>query len=207
MALIKNRPLGVLDRLYNLVGKQTPTQVEVDTPVQLVHDLSREAELSGLGRQLGYASQVMIANTHGAANTQYGVIDVYDQVLSGFDPNIGADHASLISVWLIWWSVYYTANFTRAAVALSIPANSLPPATAETIYPLGYGSTGATYGTAASGNDNIMLGDNRLWCRYPFFIPQGADMTLRSESSGAATIGLRGLFWIGVRGATCPGCR
>jgi len=55
MGRFLRKPLGALDRIYNLVGKQAPGQLEVDSPITVVHDVSRSAGLSsGLGMKDGY---------------------------------------------------------------------------------------------------------------------------------------------------------
>jgi len=76
MTRYRNKPLAVLDRIYNFIGGLRATSdMDLVSPIVRVHDLSREAELGTLeiirrltsGRSPYFA--INISNTHGAGTT------------------------------------------------------------------------------------------------------------------------------------------
>lgn len=213
MALIKNRPLGVLDRIYNFVGAQTPTEADVDVPVQFVHDLSREAEIgSAFGRFRGYA--VFIAtNTHAGAGVIRSAWDPYARIVAGsIDPNYSPTELDM-DVWLLGFqtTVQTPANLTTLSIGWS-PLGAIPPSTTDAVFPLLYSTEfnrpfsqgnalGDLYLAAQEGTDPSANVPGFL--PRPLYMPHGSTFTLRSNAGGATNVQASFLVWVG-RVGTAP---
>lgn len=214
MGEFRNKPLGVLDRIYGfLSGKTQSSQVTLETPVTVVHDVSREAELGSAFGFFNGLQGVNAVNTHVGAGTIRSAWDPYYYCLLGLDPTIQPTRDQ-VDIWLLDVSLLVDtpANLTRASVGYGYPANTFPPATGETLWPL---LTGAGAGAidfsnvAASGTSYLLSQQSHYFFEQhrPLFIAPGGVVTLYSLSTGALNVLGSLLFWVGRKGTTPPGAR
>jgi len=216
MSGFRNRCLGVLDNVYGfLSARKSADSVQLQQPIQLVHDVSREAEVgSAFGLHRGLAI-VELTVTHGGATTELARLDIHNEILnssSGPDPiDLQIQAFRDFDVWLIDYTAANSAAVvTTAYVALNYPAINPEAAVTYTVYPLALLDSDA-HGWSnytATGLQRVLVMANQLvYPRIPrpIYIPPGTYFTSRSTTTGAASIEYRLLVWVGRQGTMPPG--
>jgi hypothetical protein len=216
MADFRGRVLEILDRIYHFTGTVASTsRLDLNAPIQLVHDVSREAELgSAYGRHEGFAI-VGAQVTHVGASTAYTAVDPYATVIAwgGFDPGAQPTRED-IGLWLMDVSVaVLNGALTSLATSLDYP-EMLPQTGTDNVFPLNY----ETFDTipfcnyAGVGDRIVMLpslagtvGTN--YPNFPRYLPYGTRIAFRTVTSGAEVIETRSLVWMGQKGTSPPGAR
>lgn len=197
MARFLSQPLKVLDRIYNFVGGETQRSAfDIGAQVQPVHDVSREAE-----RGAGTFFQISQTQTHVGADTQQNQTGLADNLPSGFD--LDEDEAWLIDA----FATSDTANiancvlgFTRGTVVdLALAGRYFQTHKWDTApYTLSAGYVPLVYSVGVA-----------QMVRLPMWLgPQGTGgvlMNVRSTSTGALSVDVTAVMWIGPRGSTPPG--
>lgn len=218
MGQFRNKPLAVLDYIYGfLSGKTQVSSAQLETPLTLVHDVSREAELGGgIGQFGGYLLYQYYQSIGGANVYQYTSSDVYDSLSNA--TFLGPHNPQNYSVWYagysgVWVPAAGTGDVTATSINFCVPVASRMPFTeTNPIYiPIfGTGSsqlpltdqagTGFVYSSVRSTDYGLQ--------GKPLFLPRG---TLASYYVGTgAAIASPGaviwwLAWAGKKGTTPPG--
>lgn len=219
MTTFRRKGLGILERLYRFTSAvKAPSTVELESGIQLVHDVSREVELASYTRNEGYFvySQTV---THAGGGALYQSRDMYFQATSRSDYGVGEDtEKDDISLWLIDYSAWSddASDNTNYAVSLNYDANSggIPLHVAEIIVPIFAwdAATGATRdfpNFAFNDTEQQLL--NELSASqlpslpYPVF--NGVRLNTYSFAGAAVEVRIHTLWWVGRRGTTPPGMR
>jgi len=215
MAEFRNRVLSILDRIYSFTAAKTYTdKLDLNSPMQLVHDVSREAELgSSWGRFGGYA----IANgatTHAGAGTEYWVLDAYYPFWNGgvLDPIVNPGENEM-DVWVLGIQLQTTAAPNEVTVGWM--TQSIPPAAAGGLNTFVWfrATSTTTYATNWGGTGNVLILCNEGTDQepahnpFPFRMPHGSRFWMRTNTGAAATITLSILAWVGRPGTAPPGMR
>jgi len=194
------KPLSVLDRLYRFVEGQSPTQVELSLPVQMVHDVSRQAELGAAAMGFFISGQ---DNVHAGVGTIEASWDPYQEVAYLF-PNvtdlwvwliapwatIGANPSRLTSAVLSVGYVPYGEMIVRRDRLLWVVTGSGSwPIYDQNVSP-------ATLPNGCLGGSVPMF--------FPVVITPGSTMRLVSVATDAVTVRMEGLFWAGPVGVMPP---
>ncbi len=206
MGIIRRGVLQVVDRLYDLAGGPVPTIVDVDSPVVMVHDVSREAELNvypGSPETGGGYMQdsSLFSNVSGGASTIFVQVDIYDSfdasLTNGFRTR---DHR----LWLVFASgavnTTNAANWSNATSSLVMDGGRHIP----------IGHWIADFPSTISGAERPMGWDTRTSVRpaygvAPIFIPLGTIWAGQSTSTNDSISTLRMRYWAGPIGTTPPG--
>jgi len=213
MADFRARVLGVLDRIYKFTSSKTYTsKLDLNSPIQLVHDVSREAELGGdLGRFGGW---VLMGSTyaHVGASTENAVFEPYANMVIAGNLTPYPITEDEIDIWLFDLAVRFDAeNLTQCTAAIAYPAMEPRAVTAE--FPLFYTTQDNFFFTDYAGSADVRLGvdsnTQRVYAQtnYPRYIPHGARISLRSISTGAMGIDWFFFGWVGKAGTQPPGRR
>jgi len=203
-----NKPLRALDWIYRFVGGMTgPKTVELSTSLQLVHDVSRLAQIgSGVGSFNGYFMRGG-TDAHVAAGA----------ILTSFDPYGLADTLGLersgVGVWLCDVSAQMNDNvarFNNAAVSFAYPGvNDFFSSTVPRQVLLANFEDAALEvqvnvplaGPIAAGNQAPLI-----LARLPMFLPDGGTIHQTTAQTGAGDIDIivNCLLWMGAKGALPP---
>jgi hypothetical protein len=211
----RNKCLEVLDRVYDFVGGlRTVSQADLNLPIQLVHDVSREAELgSPYGRNQGYGSYNW-GNNHAGAGTLNSVYEPYVSILNSLalDP-VYVPPAGDVDLWLIGYGAYITAN-TLGSLVCNLMFSAFPPETGfvnipflwaqDVVTTTDWPGTGTSLGIAELNDGSKNMVRN---LRLPMLLPYGCRLGIRSNTTGAANVFLSTVIWIGRKGTTPPGAR
>ena len=191
MSLFTKRPLQFLDRVYKFVGGLgTTLQVDLDSPIVLVHDVGISAEKRGPGVALGWW-QRSITLVHPAADTQTGSFDPYALLASDF----GVDPEELW-VWVYDWAGFRTAGggaMTFGTVFVTYPTIvvAFPDPTAMPL---------VLWNGIDSGSAQAVQVRDTQRTTVPSFIPPGSTLNFTALSAAAATYKAQFLMWAGPRG-------
>jgi hypothetical protein len=205
--------LAALRRILNPVGGVVRLdRFDFRSPVSFVYDLRRMQDTgafrSGPTALVGGYWELIITNTHAAADTQDGTAAV-DTELAAID----ADPA--LWSWLMEVnSQAADADITSARVSVSrprFPGNTL--ATASEWFVAFFNSTNQVAATVASldflmANSNAATGLQGMgpyFQRMPFPLFRGSSIRMRSISSAASSIRMSALIWTGPIGVFPPG--
>lgn len=195
--------LQSLDRTYRFEGAdKAPSQLEIGLPIQLVHDVSREAALgeAGMGFTISGNDDV-----HVGAGTVESLSDPYQNLMFYYGGTTNQD----ILVWLIdCWCTTSASILSSARLSVGyVPWGSLIVrrdrlirrwAGAEGIYDQNVAP--ATFPYAGLINNNGVP-DTTM----PMPIFPGSTMRQQTTVTGAGTVRVEGLFWFGPIGTTPPG--
>lgn len=208
MGKFNSRALTVLDRVYNFVGGKTlGRDFDTETPIQPVHDVSREAEI-GAGLYWNWSWLIAVAGTTRFASTIYDQFTWYSNLSD-----------AEVETWIVDVIVNINqnpANFTSGVLALYYPPFGEFP-----------GSQGSNLEPAKmvyrNGTPTVHTITNRAATGVNYFIPNELDVTERLElpylihrgSGLAGTFILGGaggdsctvnvVMWTGPRGSRPPG--
>ena len=216
MGEIKNQALGLLGKLYGFPGGQSaPNSVDLTTDVQVVHDVSREAELQALTGADGFGYW-QFSNSHAVAGNLNTYMNPYQVAVNANLATNPTLRAGDISIWLMGAHVEVDPALvdSRVGLALTYEANSggiYYHANLMTI-PLWYtDSVAVTSITVRDWNSSayVDLATNSIVpaIEYPYPIFDGARITLTSDLTGAGEVAAFPFFWIGRKGTTPPGMR
>jgi len=218
MGQFRNKPLGVLDRIYGfLSGKTQVSNAQLETPLTLVHDVSREAELGGgIGQNGGFLmGQVYVAVP--GLNVYRGTADPYGGLSNPtfLGPHNSADYD-------IWWMGHAgmwvpsagSGDIVGAGLAFAFIVNSMPfIETNPTYVPIFRAATDQATVTDIAGTGSIyasMPDTDRRLPTVPLYLPPGTLVTYHL-STGAAIASPGSVFWwllwAGKKGTTPPGMR
>lgn len=224
--------LGVLERIYQFVGGKGPkSELELDLPLQLVHDVSRQSELgAAYGPQAGYYLDEN-QHAHAAAVQQSDFYDPYLRLQNGsilFPFN--TQTSQNFDIWLIalqTWTPYADrATVVDWSVALAFDASTIstgvmPVSTYPVAFTIAYNESDAAgandYETASFDGTRNYAAPLRpdpegppmpTFLHRPIFIPHGARLTFVSHMTATnEVINFIMMFWAGPRGITPPGVR
>jgi len=216
MARFLYKPLGVLDRLYNLVGKQAPNQVDVESPIALVHDVSRDAGLSsGFGNQGGYFWLQDNTHVHVGNDRLFSVMTPWGYIAAGFMTEGRKPNMEDVWMWHISSFISTTdpTKVTEASIAVVLQAGQTGR-TNDIYKPLQDVTTGwGDYGNEAH-DDRVYLGlseDQTASMRVderPFYLPKDSTYTFHSKTSdGPCSFQFDIQGWVGPKGVPPPGMR
>ena len=190
-------PLRVLDRIYRFIEGTTPKAVENKLPIQLVHDVSRQAELGQTGMGFFIAGQ---DNVHGGASTIEAAFDPYIEV-GYLYPNV-----TELWVWLLNAWVTNLGNTTSASLAIGyVPVGEYIVRRDRLVQ---YWNVAGI----AIFDQNISPAVHTSSCapiagnisNFPVLVTPGATCRITTISSGATTIRVEGMFWAGPTGTYPP---
>lgn len=212
MSEFRNRVLSGLDRIYGfLSAKHSTNRLELNQPVQLVHDVSREAELQSnqFPEQSGWFYAIIEcacagASTYRESTTPYGLLDVT------------ADFVEDYLIWLYQVSAYVPYNDASDVSSVAVSVGTPPsrnwlyhgntyPVYIPVFYNDGtYHQLGPT-GLRKDGLINILS-------LSPLPVPLPYLTTIDAVITTTAALGAPGLvvslmFWVGKKGQTPPGLR
>lgn len=209
MGQFRRKPLGVLDRIYGfLSGKTTISQVSLEAPATLVHDLSRQAERgAGYGQHGGYVI-FNGGNTHAGAGTLRSQYDPYYYCLLGIDP-VYAPVESEVDIWLAHLSVTFgDTDGNAVGIAMSVPVNGVLPCGAESTLGLFYGTTPQIKFSNYSATGGVYgMADTEFYSGLdlPIYLPHSCRITLQSVATNTWNVQMWVHCWVMPRGATPPG--
>jgi len=207
----KNRPLRVLDTIYQFIGGMTGlTRFSLKSGIQPVHDVSRESELAGFGNRQGFwLSQGRQA--HVAAGSQSDRIVVYNNTALNNNSGWQAPLPPDLRIWILggFGTISGTdANFAEAGISFEWPGQSVGPAdtTPAQVEQLVFHSTSLTnLGAPSALIPTAGLMDRPF--RMDFDTTQALDLVFRSRQTGAGavTVQLSCIMWVGKTGTAPPG--
>lgn len=222
MALIRKRVLGVLDRVYDLVGhKRTPSDLETEQPVQCVHDISRQGELgSGLGRGSGFVWYHRHEDTAGAQSYREATdLTAWIEASSLANEFDVEEHW----IWYMGWAAGHTdvngnGDVDEASIGFTLPAGSrfrldadtevdlIPVWLADSTQPIVTDENGSVGRPSIFGAANSFVSMGTM-PSSPFPVPDGSKVTTYVKTNAAITYGysFSVLLWIGARGVMPPG--
>lgn len=220
MAQFKHRVLGVLDRIYGFVSDKTYTStLNLDVPISLVHDVSRQAELgSGLGNEGGYFWMQYNQAVAGASSYRYRD-DIYASVSSL--PAWGYPVEEQYRIWYAGISLAETSSdgigdVTSLGMGYELPINSMDFINTYRVFlPTLY-----TGNLQARLTDQTALSDRYIsvpgaatgnipWNNRPIQLPRGTlwGYSLLTGAAISGGVNFHVYYWIGKKGTTPPGLR
>lgn len=207
-----------LEKVYRFTSSQltAPEEIELEVPIQLVHDVSRDSKYgSGVGQNEGYWL-LHAANTHTITGTLTFSIDPTNpsQRLNGF-PAYDPDKFQL---WIIraWIDVTETVDNKEAGIFLTHSATSIGPAGAAAVQVARDNIVSALNTLVTSSGGLPMRSDANNGVLQSQFHPipllqtgdiAAATIGFTSTADGGGTVGydFNVMIWLGRRGATPPG--
>lgn len=204
MAEFIRKPLQLLDNIYRFVGglKGTPF-VNLNSDIQLVHDVSRQAEKAGLGGYYGFAQWQDDLNVNGNLEEELlrttEVLPLLDQ----------ADSEADYELWILGGSVWVSntdlADFTDVAFYFGT--------TTSTKYARQFGTAGSQYHLLHFSDALYeMANTGGTEIHGTAFVPPQPVRTLpngflahHGSSTAACLMHFTWDLWIGPAGASPPG--
>jgi len=212
VARFNKRPLRLLDQIYDFIGGQRDlSDFALESAIQPVHDLGRQAERAGFGLRDGYW-MAQATQAHVAAGVVEDAVDIYApiQANNGW-PNPIQDVDDL-RVWAISASAIVTdgetPEFLQTQITLSMPAGMVGPSDINTPAVidllLWWGDTIAIVGVNSPVISSTGPTDQGV---MPVRIEPGAFVSFGSEQTGAGslTVSQTMLLWVGCAGCSPPG--
>lgn len=213
MGDFRNRPLGVLDRIYGfLSGKTQASIVNLESPVTVVHDISRQAELgAAFGMNNGRGVQ-NLTQTHAGAGTMRQQQNAYAWLTGGLDPTIDP-LVTDTQVWILGVDVMVEDETKLSTLSVALGQNNiLEPTILETYRPIFYG-VGSQYfkisNTSATSDVKMLAQAYNVmppgWQRNPWPVERGELLLVHSVATAAVTAVIYVDFWVGRKGTNPPG--
>ena len=204
MAKFKLNPLKWLDGLYDFVGGMSGLRdFCLEGSVQPVHDVSDMAMYAtALGRNMGYW-YIWTQQVHSGAGEIADTVNPFaagSAVVNNYPATLDEGYR----IWVIdgWGNV--TANFNYAQLEVDDDTDMLGPKDATGTQPnrllRNWDNTTQGYLSMAApsvGSINPPF--------QPVFLPHGGKLVFRSACTGAGTVNMLALIWVGKVGATPPG--
>lgn len=217
----RNRVLPTLGRIYGFAGRQTSTDQVDLTNVQLVHDVSREAELTQ-----GFPHVAVVpSTTAGAGVAVFTAVTLADYIGSVVVNTAAGDPAAQllprnlqpmdVDIWLLGVAAMCltaeTGNLAAFNVGFRFPtpagasSGQIRPIQRYTTTVLGeYVNNGMSFLSPVLSSSIGSLG-------VPILLPQdragAAFITMAQDDAGGALTGITALFytWIAPKGVGAPG--
>jgi len=208
MATFRNRPLPVLDRIYGfLSGRTSPPEIQTESPLTLVHDVSREAELgAAYGRNLGYGVQNM-TQAYNSFAVEEQQQDAYSWLLSGFDPQLDP-YENDVSIWIVDCHATSTVPADMDAAVLAIGNyGTLTPSTIETYRVLSVWDTDYATGSNYTATGNVYNHVPEWEAQWPILVHRGERLLLGVDGGGSGSLVVYIYYWVGRKGTTPPKAR
>jgi len=218
VAEFRARVLGILDRIYRFTAAKTYTdQLDLSSPIQLVHDVHREAELgTGIGIYDGFVNLGSWGVNHPGGNTQRYVIDPYVSILAGASPvdPVKQYVADDIDAWLMSFQVISdTSNQPATAFRFGWIVDDMSPYATESMPVYFFEGNGTTANaTNYAGTGTIALLQKEpcdtavpYITPLPFLFPHTGRVSIASVSTAACNVFVHALLWVGARGTSPPG--
>lgn len=203
MARFLQKVLASLDRTYRFDSALRATdQVELGLPIQLVHDVSREASrgLAAMGFFISGNDDV-----HGGAGTIESSWNPYDEVTAMY----GAATSQDLLVWLVdCWGAVSSDVLTNAELSVGYVPWTEMIVRRDRIIRRWNGSAGIydqNVAPATLARGLVMLAAEQVNPTLPTPIFPGSTMRQQTVMSGAGTVRIEGLFWVGAIGTVPPG--
>ena len=209
MAIFKNRPWKILQRLYQWTGDApVPDRIDLGSGAQLVHDVSRQSEVGAANEVGGRQGFVVLTKdtVHGAgATTENQHINPHGQLANNW-----GQVKQEIDVWLLGLgaSLSASANFTAARVNLGFYTDMPYMGGAESYLGYAYFDEFVTFsdyaktGTVDLLYESTAIPPQRQW--GPIYLPQDARILMRSSATNALTISWYAYVWVGRKGSDGP---
>lgn len=202
-----SRGLAILGRLYRPIGGQVAlSQVDMGTPIQIVHDASREVELLSYqtGRTDGGFFWITERDQHAGVGALGSQWNPWEYLVGEW--SVPQER----SLWLMDAHVAYNVSGVLVSAALTIGAplkgfNSYMPRGIVQFWD-GPGYQATDPQTAAFS----FFGSPQISNPYPIQILGEAEsgiLATRSEVTAAADVIFSALMWVGPPGITPPGMR
>jgi len=214
VASVTRRVFGALNRLYAFAGGRTaPDSVELTSPVQLVHDVSREVELdAGFVFTNGYWTY-QYSWEEGVSSDRVPR-NIYYDFVNRTDINIGQELTEDdISVWLIDMIVRSqdsaSLQYFNVSVNYDDGSHGIVHHQYQIIQPVFEWVTGGATGDYSRFDyqQDLTVLHNGL-TRVPFPMPLFNGARLISTAQGAGDeVCFTALLWAGMKGTTPPGMR
>jgi len=199
MAEFTRRPLGLLDGIYRFVGGlKGVNRLNLSEDITVVHDVSRQAEKSGMG---GYFGQAMWQDSGAINGLSYPQLTRYGD----FESALGIDNEAY-EVYVTGMSAYVAsadkANLTQIGWVLFnnlVPLNLLHMGTAQQIVdPLAWFTTAEIPTLCGYGT-----------CSYhppqPIRLAPNSRLMMHIETGALITVHWTWTLWIGAAGSSPPG--
>jgi len=191
---IRNRATEAVAGLFGLHSNQGVRELD-NGPAQPVYDITRLAELaSGQGAIQGYV-ELVATMVHAGAGDLFSN-DAVDTVV-GIVGNISKDRAWLMNV---------AADEGTAGIGDEVMGTVNLPASPGTplgrIYACMHSATVSGLPSALGG---VVAFVPNLLFNEPWFMPRGTFIRSASNASGAGTMRIFYLFWVGPIGSRPPG--
>jgi len=205
MTEFKNRALGALQRIYGFLGGVvTTSRADLEGQIQLVHDVSREAEVAaGVGGRIitpgwwwlrdvhvhaGADTVLSSLNPYNAINTEQANLPEFDLwlydvgVWSVIDGRVSSANA------VLWRLTPYPGGTVRVPQLLFVAAAAVSVAN-----------------VTAAGTDSMGLPTAGVAPAMPLLIPENSIINSVSVSSGADDFYMCYLVYAAPRGVLPPG--
>lgn len=200
MARIYSGAITLLRHLYSLAaGVSLPQEVDTDSPIQFVHDVSREAELS-FGRYIIRT----VAQAHGGAGDIRTSVDLSDDLTV-------TEVERQVDAYFLRASPKATTpnNIARWGVGMVI-TSAVQPGMLAAEFLLATGSVNVQVELTGGGPSELGYNSNSMVPPFPnpfpiFLAPESCVITVFSQATGAAQMDCDLLFWVGPRGTLPPG--
>jgi len=212
--------LRSLERVYRFRSSQrtAPDELELDVPIQVVHDVSRMAQYgTGVGpKNFGFWIAAF-QNVHTVTGNLTGTMQLDNPTnsLNGYPDTFSADD---FQAWIMraWMDSTDTGDMAGAQVIMGHSASSIGPTgvagvIANDIVVMGDGSAPAA-NADGSGRTIIQNSEPSNWFHRPVPLLQKEDgsaalmkFTSTADGAGTVTVDFNVLFWLGRKGATPPG--
>lgn len=215
MAPFNSRVLRLLDRLYKFAGAPRITRdVELGLPIQLVHDVSREAELgAGIGIEGGWVMHYEeVEELNAGGGTERRTADPWTDV-----DNATVEALDNLDLWHFhfWANTDFVsmANVQTLEVLFAYPT-TFPGVGAQRPYlPIAHydGTWSASDDTAAAAIGVIGADTGAVFyesetgrIHRPFRIPRNSVFTYQMVTGGICTAHCFHLMWAGPKGVLPP---
>lgn len=207
MARIYTRVLELLGRLYDFPGsKSSPSTVDLISPVTVVHDVSRQAELA-----LGKDWLVTARQTHVAAGILEDVMDVYGGGAGTPMNGYGVDADEWVWLMDCWAAITAGASVNFALAAISVSGYAAVDVGLHDGTPNAHPDKFIKFYDDSVGSSILIDGSASVdLTKTPTLIfPRTGAITFLSAETGdvGITVDFTAHIWVGQKGIYPPGLR
>ena len=213
MSIFRQRVLGMLDRIYGFVGPVSSTNnLDLSAPVQLVHDVSRQAALgTHKGFEGGYVS-VPLELVVAGAGYDHLQIELYPYLvtnLSGFDADRHRVWALRVDAYTEWNDLPTITDVTAGVVNGPGGMEFIGPAY-QAIHMMFFGDgTGSNFYAGPGADRYGLLANLYPGNPYPILLVPGGSYLAGAANvtGGIATPGVlfHFLLWVALKDVPPPG--
>lgn len=211
------RVLRALDDIYSVIGGApvAPTSIDTATPLQLVHDVSREAEISsGAGPFDGFFHAGWRCEVGAGGNPTYDTGSLYGPAAGGvnWDPDYTSQWVWLMKLWAAVQQDGNQGNFSDCQFFwFGQSLQGIGPGSVSAIQPELLFHSATRIGRPstlrpASGYYGVQPAYETAYPRLMIPLSPDAD-TFQMVASGTGAVNVNGgaLLWLGPRGVLPPG--